>query len=330
MSPPPNFDDFEGFSDAFFPQPSQQQRQTPSESPQEEGPVDDDDDDDDEDQLIKDGNDLIQRDLESRRKNREYSSRQVRDTQKKGDINKINLNFVDWSGFPAAAHSPRSSAERRRLSVKRASSLDAPGVVGAGGASSHEPPKLLSLRNLINREQKEKGKDTTTATGVGGEEDDGPGGAKSPHKYRNRRHSQRNLSGSSAPDSPKQFQEPRQSPPRRRLGAGSPQVLDTGGSHHRGERRERKGASSASKQPRPRRNSNPGQPSSPTSRLRRPIAAAASSTTLEIRKKVPQRTASGMRRNSTVGATNDGGRGGGGGLKSTSSGSLNEATGMRW
>ena len=94
----------QNFGDEFFPEPHGVSQ------------------DHNEDQLIKDGNALIQQDLETRKNKRESYARSQA-LNRKLDKNKfISLSSVDWSGFPAAAHSPGKASERKRIG--RISGLD--------------------------------------------------------------------------------------------------------------------------------------------------------------------------------------------------------------
>ena len=234
--------------------------------------------DHEEEQLIKDGNALIQRDLEVRKNKREsYARGQA--LNRKPDMNKLNnLSLVDWSGFPAAAHSPGHAAERKRASSFRKAKQDA-----ENGKDGKEEQKPSSFRNRrlaklnISEQEPPTGRTGRQGKGFDNErqrrrasmgavpttDDDGTSGGLRA-KYKNRRHSQRNLKSISPPPPPPE-------------------------ARHRAERTGRTSRL-------PRQLSSSKQPASPNSRVRRPVAAAASSTTLEVSKKPPQRSASGMRR----------------------------------
>ena len=229
--------------------------------------------DHEEEQLIKDGNALIQRDLEVRKNKREsYARGQA--LNRKPDMNKLNnLSLVDWSGFPAAAHSPGHAAERKRASSFRKAQQDAEN--GKEKPSSFRNRRLAKLN--ISEQEPPTGRSGRQGKGIDNErqrrraslgsvpttDDNGTSGGLRA-KYKNRRHSQRNLKSISPPPPPPE-------------------------ARHRADRTGR------TSRP-PRQLSSSKQPVSPNSLVRRPVAAAASSTTLEVSKKIPQRSSSGMRR----------------------------------
>ena len=229
-------------------------------------------------QLIKDGNALIQQNLEARKNSREsYARGQNQASKKKPDLNKSNnLSLVDWSGFPAAAHSPGHAAERKRASSFRKANKEAENGKQEKKPSSFRNRRLANLD--ANKQVSPKGptgrqgsddrqRRRASLGSVPTKQDDAVSADGRRAKYRNRRHSQRNLNANPPPPPPSEV-------------------------HQRGR----------NSRP-PRRFSNPKQPVSPKSRVRRPVAAAASSTTLEVSRKPPQRSTSGRRRVADDGGT---------------------------
>jgi hypothetical protein len=265
-----------------------------------------------EDKLIKDGNDLIQKHLEDRKKSREYGRQQTTKDRPQVET-KVSMSFVDWSGFPdGAIHSPAIASERKPgTTFSRRASLT------NGGAVKDEDQR----RAVLLKTQRRSSVGATT-TSIPEEELQGLPKKDEP-KFRNRRSSLRGGgSGSTHPPAEKQDpQQPQQPRPRcaRRLS------LDQGGSHHRAERRasrrpppedkegthprvelagsgsakgnrtEKTGSGKGSRGPR-RIQSIGAEPVSPPARVRRPVQAAASSTTFEVNRKAPHRTTSGIRR----------------------------------
>jgi hypothetical protein len=252
-----------------------------------------------EDKLIKDGNDLIQKDLEDRKKSREYDPQQTTKDRPQVET-KVSMSFVDWSGFPGGAiHSAAigsGSSEKKTSTISRRASLT------NGGAKDDDQRRAVLLKS---KRRSSLGPTTSTPE----EEPQGPPRKEEP-KFRNRRSSLRG-GGNTHPSAEKQ------DPPSPRLRSTRRHSLDQGGSRHnpaerRASRRpaedkegthpriERKGSAKANSREstgsgRPRRIQSL-DPDSPPTRVRRPVQAAASSTTLEVNRIAPQRTTSGMRR----------------------------------
>jgi len=240
-------------------------------------------------QLIKDGNDLIQKDLEDRKKSREYDRQQTTKDRPQVET-KISMSFVDWSGFPGGAiHAAISSGSERKQSTtsRRASLTNA-------GAKDDDQRRAVLLKS--------KRRSSVGATTSSPEEEPQGSPRKEEPKFKNRRSS---LRGGGITQPPAEKQDPQ--PPRRLSRRHS---LDQGGSHHSAERRakrrptenkegtdppaERRGSAKGNRTEsrgsgRPRRIQSVG-------RVRRPVQAAASSTTLEVNRIAPQRTTSGIRR----------------------------------
>jgi hypothetical protein len=241
-------------------------------------------DPDNEEQLIKDGNNQILKAVESKKKTREYSRSQ---TSRDKTTSAMNMSFVDWSGFPAAAHSnsPATTSERKD---RRASLSSAP-----------NPARELERRATLRSQRKSQTKTTFApepmpAKSVSPPREDG-------QKYRSRRYS---FKGG---DPPKNPQDGIPAPPASATRRAS---LGPGSSHRRPERQHRtQGPVSAKRGTR----ANPSsRPTSPSGRIRRPVFAAASSTTLDVRRNTPQRTASqGRKQRSHRNSNLDGGQLGG-------------------
>jgi hypothetical protein len=240
-----------------------------------------------EDKLIKDGNDLIQKDLEDRKKNREYDRQQTTKDRPQLET-KVSMSSVDWSGFPGGAiHSAAIGSEKKQsttTTIRRAKDDD--------------------QRRAILLKAKRRSSVGHTSSSISEEEEPQGLPKKEEPKFRNRRSSLRG-GGNTLP--PAEKQDPQQ--PRHRFTRRL--SLDQGGSHHRAERRanrkppedkegtrqraERGKSAKANRAPR-RIQSLGAAPVSPPTRVRRPVQAAASSTTLEVNRKAPLRTTSGIRR----------------------------------
>jgi hypothetical protein len=226
---------------------------------------------DDEEQLLKDGNAQVLKNFERQKKTREYSRSQTsRGTKVKG----ITMSYVDWSGFPGAAHSPATASERKQRQPRR-SSLQNSGGSPSGGD--------LQRRAVLRSQRRSSA--GGTATGVESSDPEAPSEPKltpsgEGRKYRNRRHAFK-------ASVEKNHNLPESAPPQSRTPRGK--GLDTGAVG--GHRAETQGSGSKRLQRQhsakgshgPRKSTNVSlRPISPSGRIRRPVAAAASSTTLEV------------------------------------------------
>jgi hypothetical protein len=251
-----------------------------------------------EDKLIKDGNDLIQKDLEYRKKSREYDRQQTTKDRPQVET-KVSMSFVDCSGFPGGAiHSAAigSGSERKQSTTSRRASLT------NGGAKDDDQRRAVLLKS-----KRRSSVDATTSS-PDGEPQGSP--KKEEPKFRNRRSS---LRGGGNTHPPAEKQDPQ--PPRHRFSRRH--SLDQGDSHHSAERRanrrptenkegtdppaERRGSAKGNRTESRRsrtesRGSGKPRRIQSLGRVRRPVQAAASSTTLEVNRIAPQRTTSGMRR----------------------------------
>ena len=226
----------------------------------------------DEEQLLKDGNDQVLKNFETQRKSQDYSRSQASRDKKAPEI---SMDFVDWSGFPGAAHTSPAVTGMRKSRSDRLS-----------GTSSHDSgANTDSEKRTISRSHQRK---LAAAAGIklktGGEEGDSSPPAKEPKKYRNRRHSfkgtlSNSLHGASNP--PGSFA--------RRASAGH-----LSGSTHAEKRQQRRGSGSAKGLRNQKATTQ--EASSPSGRIRRPVNAAAASTRLEGGRKPPQRNGSNGRR----------------------------------
>jgi hypothetical protein len=264
---------------------------------------------DDEEQLLKDGNAQVLKNFERQKKTREYSRSQTsRGTIVKG----ITMSYVDWSGFPGAAHSPANPSERKQRQPRR-SSLQNSGGSPSGGD--------LQRRAVLRSQRRSSA--GGLATGVESSDPEAPSEPKltpsgEGRKYRNRRHAFK--------ASVEKNQNPSEgAPPQSRTPKGK--GLDTSG--HRAEPQasgsnglQRKHSAKGSRGPRKSTNVSL-RPISPSGRIRRPVAAAASSTTLEVtqaRKRNGQRSSSSGRKQASVrGFNND-----------IDSGLIQKASSIRW
>ena len=228
------------------------------------------DDSNDAEQLIEDGNNQVLENFEARKVTREYSRTQTsRGTKSKG----ITLSYVDWSGFPGAAHNPENTADAKNPDRKQRRSRRANLQKEKNGGTERRSA------NLNRRSQRRLSGDglvtPQTATQVK---------SLSPKIYRNRRHSKATAGPGPPPDST--------TPPYRRAQRRS--TLDNLGGAQGTER------GGAGGQRQPPRNSKGGRVQrestiqaskslSPGGRTRRPVVAAAASTTLERRKNMERR-----------------------------------------
>jgi hypothetical protein len=205
-----------------------------------------------EDKLIKDGNDLIQKDLEDRKKSREYDRQQTTKDRPKVET-KVSMSFVDWSGFPGGAiHSGAIDPEKKHSTTSRRASLT------HGGAKDDDQRRAVLLKA---KRRSSVGPTTSTP-------DEEP-------KFRNRRSSFR---GGGTTRRPSLEQGSHQRAERRTSTRPSE---DKEGTHQGAERR------GSAKGNRIRRTSLGAEPVVSSPRMRRPVQAAASSTTLEVNKKAP-------------------------------------------
>lgn len=266
--------------------------------------------------MIQDGNAQVLRNFETRKKNRDYARSQTSRSKKKPDL---NMNQVDWSGFPGAAHKA-SPAERNQKRATRRSSLehDGPGVA---------PGDLEEHKNNLHQAQRRLGASAHGSSLVPSKDHSIPPAPSSPQispngrRYRNRH--RRHLSKTSGmPGTPEwgDADDPEQPPKRKTIIAGArtraerrdsgshshrvtrqPSARSIGRSNSRSMSRSRRSQAAAQRQSLSPTTGRPHHSTSPTGRVRRPIAAAASSTTLEVgkntgRRKTRQRSNSYSRR----------------------------------
>ena len=167
---------------------------------------------DHEDKLIKDGNDLIQKELEKRKKSRDYARNQI--SRDRPRSTNLSMSFVDWSGFPAAAHSPTNLSERKRLTLRR-NSLNNEVPVEENTASAIRSRRRASCGPVApSYFEEEDGMDVAPT-----------GASHSAQKIRSRRH----INGRSG-GSPEGSESSR--PGSRNRSSRRVASLDQGGSHH--------------------------------------------------------------------------------------------------
>ena len=250
--------------------------------------------------MIQDGNAQILRSFEARKKSGDYARSQTSRNKKHPEL---NMNQVDWSGFPGAAHKA-SPAERNQKRATRRGSLQHDGT---GDLEEH--------KNNLHRAQRR-----LSASGHGPSFSppetlpEPPAPSLSPKlspsgkKYRNRRHL--SFSGP-VPNTAEAGESEEADRVKRKLsliGAKArAERRNSGNGSHRMTRRpssrsvDRSKSRSKSRTRRPQsaaqqRPLSPGpairsrtRSTSPSGRMRRPVAAAASSTTLEVGKNTGRR-----------------------------------------
>lgn len=243
-------------------------------------------DDDEQKKLIKDGNDQVLKNIEARKKKGDYSRSQTSRNMKEPSL---NMSSVDWSGFPGAAHTSHPSSGERK-SERRSSLQLTRGaekgiqrriISGQGLDSSRETSRSLSptMSPAGKNKFRSRRRITKVAVGLSGSNDsddamdkkskDVPITASGPKARAERR-----ASGSQIQRSSQRSSVPLSG------------ILSTHSKNR--TRRPQTAAQRQSLSPsaglRAKHHS-----TSPTGRLRRTVAAAASSTTLEVGKSATNR-----------------------------------------
>jgi hypothetical protein len=243
----------------------------------------------DEERMMKDGNKLIQQSIASRNRKQEYARSQVRDRR---SIGVSPLSLVDWggpemSGFSGAAHSPAGVVERKTRTASRRSSLQHDNAQQQGQGQSDQEGRRITRSH----------RHSSIGPVVSPDTDKGPPTAqqREAQKYRNRRHAK---SVRNPDDQPTQHEGEDNIPsPGGRVGNRGRDSTETGdGIHNQHRRAEKKDAGTAQR-----------QILSPSGRIRRPVVAAAASTTFEVTRKGSHRTAPGKMKRSDRGPNFEGG-----------------------
>jgi hypothetical protein len=233
-------------------------------------PVSEEGSEDEEEQLIKDGNDQVLKSFETRKKNQEYSRSQARREKKAPEL---SMDFVDWSGFPGAAHtSPGIVATRKSRSERR--------LGGSTSNSASTPTNDSEQRPHTSRSHQRKlaaAKGIVAKTGEEGQEVSHPP-KKEPPKYRNRRHS---LKGSGSTGLSTSLHEGGAAASARAARRSSLNLNLSRSNHRPTERRPQRRGSGSATAKRSQRATTTLESTSPSGRIRRPVNAAAASTMLE-------------------------------------------------
>lgn len=241
----------------------------------------------DEANLIEDGNAHVLINFENQRKRGDYARSQTSRTKKELSL---NMNTVDWSGFPGAAHhktplagkggEPRRSNSQKERNMpavlESTASLDRRKQM-KGASRSMSPRRSPNIRHRSRRNFFGKGE--TTSSTPGNEDEDGEKKSKNLNMASTRRLAERRSSGS-----------------QRSSRRASTRVGATSKSRSKSRtRRQQTVAQRRSVSPTAAVEMRDHQSLSPSGRRRRPVAAAASSTTLEVSNDSQRRRSSSIR-----------------------------------
>lgn len=288
----------------------------------------------DEAKLIQDGNDQVLRNFEERRKSRDYARSQ---TSRHSKAPALNMNLVDWSGFPGAAHhqtTPPTGEDRKPIMRKSSIQLNSSTMIAGDidrRTTGPRSQRRLSAGAILSHTTDSPPHPQSPSISP----KLSPNGRKEHKKYRNRRHGLKEVAPITSDRATPDTDRSRRRGSLNRASTSSNHRAERrgSGSHHRSGRRsvrqqQQSGSSSSSRSKsrtrRPqteaqKRSLSPNAPlissaggnrsTSPNARSRRPVAAAASSTTLDLGKdtrKKGQRGNSGSRRRSTQKVEPDG------------------------
>lgn len=224
----------------------------------------------DAEKLIEDGNVHVLKNFESQRKREDYARSQA--TRYKKELS-LNMNTVDWSGFPGAAHKKTPASDDRKQRRGSGSHKDSEGVVLESTAKLDRRKQHRGMPRSMSPKQSYRSRRHLLGTGqtpppvsesetvAGEKKSTRPGTSESTRKrtemgssgsYRFTRRASTQSIGRSQSQSKNLTRRPQTNPQRRSLSPSS-----TFGARNR-------------------------HSSSPSGRLRRTVAAAASSTTLEV------------------------------------------------
>ncbi len=250
----------------------------------------------DEEQLIHDGNAQVLKNIEARKKKGDYSRSQTSRNTKEPSL---NMNSVDWSGFPGAAHKKNPSPTSTEKKSERRSSLQQTRGVEIGTHKRIGGQGHLKLSLDVSSRDHCRSLSPQASPMV-----------KS--KFRSRRRVCKMAAAGvpAAPDSENADEKKQKEGPmaasglkaraeRRSSGSNIPRttlrisIPLNATSSNQSKTRNRRPQTAAQRQSlSPSAVLRSYHSTSPTGRLRRPVAAAASSTTLEVSKAIPNRNRS--------------------------------------